>query len=124
MLFVHIEYARCGTTDSGKTDGSNVGQAEMVVPHLQTRVEERYDVSRYRISTGKISALVGVTSVGGQRKICRIVIAAVLARNDTLNLEGGNGRYSCLSRQYSQRLSARRRISSRTAKSISDAMDS
>lgn len=59
----------------------------MVVPHLLTRVEERYDLSRFRVNAGEISALVRVASVAGQRKVCRVVIAAMLARNDMLDLE-------------------------------------
>ena len=59
----------------------------MLFPVMFTWVKERDDFARFGINTGEISALVRVASVASQREVCRIVIAAVLAGNDVLDLE-------------------------------------
>ena len=59
----------------------------MLFPGVRTWVEERDDLACFGVNAREISAFVRVASVAGQGKICRIVIAAMLAGNDVLNLE-------------------------------------
>ena len=59
----------------------------MLFPDVLPRVEERGDRACCGINTREIYAFVSIASVAGQGEVCRIVLAAVFAGNDVLNVE-------------------------------------
>jgi hypothetical protein len=86
-FLVHIEYTDSRSANGSKTDNRNVGQTKMLFPGVLTRVEKRSDLSGFGIYTCEIRTLVRVASVASQREVCGIVIAAMLAGNDVLDLK-------------------------------------
>jgi hypothetical protein len=86
-FFVHTEYTNRGAADGGKADNGHVVQEEVFFPGVLPWVEERDDLTRFGVDARQIGALVRVTSVAGQGKVCGSVIPAMLAGNDVLDLE-------------------------------------
>src|SRR5262252_8658056 len=89
--FVHVEDTHSGSAHGSQADDNTVGQAEMLFPGVHTWVEERHDRTCVGVNARQIGALMSVASVAGQGKVCRMVIAPMLAGNDVLNVEPRKG---------------------------------
>ena len=55
------------------------------------RMKQRNDLARLRVNPGQVRALVQVTEVAGEGEVGRVVVSAVLSRDDVLDVESEVG---------------------------------
>jgi hypothetical protein len=77
--------------DSGPTDGAearNPGafDGEVVGPLIAPRVKKPDDLSGLRVDSGQVRAFMKIAAVAGERQIVSIFEAAVLLRDDVLDM--------------------------------------
>jgi hypothetical protein len=87
-FFVHVKDEHRGAARGSKPNNHNIGQAELLFPGVLTWVEKSGNFTRFGINAREIGTLMRVASVAGQGQIRGLIIAAVLARNNVLNVEG------------------------------------
>ncbi len=67
----------------------DAGPLEMLLPSLQSRVEQFCDIPGQRINAGKVCPLVKVAIYAGQTEVGCLIGTSMLARSNVLNVQGG-----------------------------------
>jgi hypothetical protein len=87
IAFVQGENGNRGAAALRAADDQRSVKPEMARPALATRMEKTHDFAGLRVDPGEIWAFMVVIVMTGQRKIVRIVAAAVLLRDNVLDME-------------------------------------
>ena len=88
MLGIDVKQPNGGPTRGRETDNLRSSYREMVPPGVLARVEKSHGSLRPRVDTAEIRPFIQVTAITGEAEIGRIVVTAVLLRNDVLDVEG------------------------------------
>jgi len=84
---VHQKHLDGGSTDGGEADGERAVPAKVLGPAVGPWMKEAGHLSGNGVDAGDVWTLVAVASATGQGEIVQVVIAAVLSRQDVLDVE-------------------------------------
>jgi len=89
---IHVQ-DMCGCrTDRRTPRDHSSAHDEMLIPMLGAWIEKRNHIARFGIKTGEVRPFVQVAVIAREREILRLVVTAVLPRNDVFDVKPREGR--------------------------------
>ena len=89
IVRVHVQDLDGRPTDGGSTGDVDSLESKVILPSLLARVEQLSNRAGKWVNAGQVGAFVEIAVDAGEAEIGCVIGAAVLARTDVLEVEGG-----------------------------------